>query len=145
MPKHESELSLRADDDRGMNAAAEERAVNEVEEALEKLFASINSLGNPTCSGGEGVSGSLRADALKMIYSALPHDISAGTVRVFDAGCGYGLAVFAFSIMGASTSCGVDLLSTLPVSREACRPEHDEVAAMLPNVSKATLCRVLAT
>ncbi len=103
MLQRESELSLRADDDRGMNAAAEARAVNKVEEALDKLYASINSLGNPTRSGGEGVSGSLRADALKMIYSALPPDILAGTVRVFDAGCGYGLVVLAFSIMGAST------------------------------------------
>ncbi len=56
---HESELSFRADDDRGMNAAAEERAVNEVEEALENLCASINSLGNcPTCSGCEGAASS---------------------------------------------------------------------------------------
>ena len=80
---------------------------------IERVYATFRKLGGPTCSE-EGVSGSLKASALRKIYSALPP--GDYKKRVFDAGCGYGLAVLAFSVLGASTSCGVDLLGTLPVN-----------------------------
>ncbi len=51
--QREPEMSMHADD-RETNADAVERAVNEIEERLGKLYASINSLRNTTCSGGEG-------------------------------------------------------------------------------------------